>query len=65
MLTFSVADDDTSKAFTLIEIVFFRQVPVSPETVEHFFFQCTYSTDFWTKFEHYWLAVTKEQRKLE
>jgi hypothetical protein len=24
-----------------------------------------YSTDFWTKFEHYWLAVTKEQRKLE
>ena len=34
---------------------------VSSETVEHFFFQCTYSS----KFEYYWLAVTKEQRKLE
>ena len=38
---------------------------VSSETVEHFFFQCTFSAEFWTKFENYWLAVTKEQRKLE
>ena len=38
---------------------------VSSETVQHFFFQCTYSTDFWPKFEHYWLAVTKKQMKLE
>jgi len=38
---------------------------VSSETVEHFFFQCTFSAEFWTKYEHYWLAVTKEQRKLE
>jgi len=38
---------------------------VSSETVEHFFFQCTHSSDFWTKFEYYWFAVTKEQRKLK
>jgi len=24
-----------------------------------------FSAEFWTKFEHYWLAVTKEQRRLE
>ena len=28
-------------------------------------FQCTFSAEFWTKFENYSLAVTKEQRKLE
>ena len=35
------------------------------ETLEHFFFQCPYSTEFWINFENFWLRITKEQRKLD
>ena len=35
------------------------------ETLEHFFYQCPYSIDFWTKFENFWLRITKEQIKLD
>ena len=28
------------------------------ETLAHFFYQCPYSIDFWTKFENFWLRIT-------
>jgi len=37
----------------------------SRETLEHFFYRCSFSTEFWTKFENFWLTVTREQIKLE
>ena len=37
----------------------------SRETLEHFFYQCSFSTEFWIKFENFWLTVTREQIKLE
>ena len=37
----------------------------SRETLEHFFYLCSFSTDLWTKFENFWLTVTTEQIKLE
>lgn len=37
----------------------------SQETIEHLFFQCTYSLMFWNNFEKYWLTVTKEKKKLQ
>ena len=37
----------------------------SRATLEHFFYLCSFSTDFWTKFENFWLTVTTEQIKLE
>ena len=36
-----------------------------PETIDHLFFYCVYSRAFWEKFESYWIAIAKEQRKLE
>ena len=41
----------------------FRQT--SPETLEHFFYRCSFSTEFWTKFEKFWLTVAREQIKLD
>ena len=35
------------------------------ETLEHFFYQCPYSTEFWSRFENFWLTITKEQIKLD
>jgi len=37
----------------------------SRETLEHFFYRCSFSTEFWTKSENFWLTVTREQIKLE
>jgi len=37
----------------------------SQETLEHFFYRCFFSTEFRTKFENFWLTVTREQIKLE
>ena len=37
----------------------------SRETLEHFFYLCSFSTFFWTKFENFWLTVAEEQIKLE
>ena len=37
----------------------------SQETLEHFFYQCPYLIEFWTKFENVWLRITKEQIKLD
>ena len=38
----------------------------SRETLEHFFYQCSFSTEFWIKFEKIWLTVlTREEIKLE
>jgi len=37
----------------------------SRETLEHFFYQCSFSTEFWTKFENFWVKVAREQIKLE
>ena len=37
----------------------------SQETLEHFFYQCPYSTEFWSRFENFWLTITKEQIKLD
>ena len=37
----------------------------SRETLGNFFYLCSYSTNFWTKFENFWLTVTKERIKLE
>ena len=37
----------------------------SPETLEHFFYRCSLSTKFWTKFEKFWLTVAREQIKLD
>ena len=37
----------------------------SQETLEHFFYQCSFSAEFWTKFDNFWLTVTREQIKLE
>jgi len=34
-------------------------------TLGHFFYRCSFSTEFWTKFENFWLTVTREQIKLE
>jgi len=36
-----------------------------PETIDHVFFYCVYSRAFWEEFESYWIAIAKEQRKLE
>lgn len=36
-----------------------------PETIDHLFFYCVYSRAFWEEFESYWIAIAKEQRKLE
>ena len=33
----------------------------SPETLEHFFYRCSFSTEFWNKFENFWLTVTRKQ----
>ena len=35
------------------------------ETIDHLLFYCVYSRAFWEKFESYWIAIAKEQRKLE
>ena len=35
------------------------------ETIDHLFFYCVYSCEFWEEFESYWIAIAKEQRKLE
>ena len=35
------------------------------ETIDHLFFYCVYSCAFWEEFESYWIAIAKEQRKLE
>ena len=35
------------------------------ETIDHLFFYCVYSRAFWEEFESYWIAIAKEQRKLE
>ena len=37
----------------------------SPETLEHFFYRCSFSIEFWTKFENFWLTVAREQIKLD
>ena len=37
----------------------------SPETLEHFFYRCSFSTEFWNKFENFWLTVTRKQIKLD
>ena len=37
----------------------------SPETLEHFFYRCSFSTEFWTKFENFWLTVARKQIKLD
>ena len=37
----------------------------SQETLEHFFYQCPYSTEFWSRFENFWLTITKEQIRLD
>ena len=37
----------------------------SPETLEHFFYRCSFSTEFWTKFEKFRLTVAREQIKLD
>ena len=37
----------------------------SLETLEHFFYRCSFSTEFWTKFEKFWLTVAREQIKLD
>ena len=37
----------------------------SQEILEHFFYQCPYSTEFWSRFENFWLTITKEQIKLD
>ena len=33
--------------------------------ISTFFYQCSLSTEFWIKFENFWLTVTREQIKLE
>ena len=35
------------------------------ETIDHLFFYCVYSRALWEEFESYWIAIAKEQRKLE
>ena len=35
------------------------------ETIDHLFFYCVYSRPFWEEFVSYWIAIAKEQRKLE
>ena len=35
------------------------------ETIDHLFFYRVYSCEFWEEFESYWIAIAKEQRKLE
>ena len=35
------------------------------ETTDHLFFYCVYSRAFWEEFESYWIAIAKEQRKLD
>ena len=35
------------------------------ETIDHLFFYCVYSRTFWEEFVSYWIAIAKEQRKLE
>lgn len=37
----------------------------SAETIDHLFFYCVHSHAFWEEFESYWIAIAKEQRKLE
>ena len=37
----------------------------SPETLEHFFYRCSFSTEFWNKFENFWLTVAGKQIKLD
>ena len=37
----------------------------SPETLEHFFYRCSFSTEFWTKFENFWLTVAGKEIKLD
>ena len=37
----------------------------SRETLVHFFYQCSFSTEFWIKFDNFWLIVTREKIKLE
>jgi len=37
----------------------------SREALEHFFYWCLFSTEFWTKFENFWATVAREQIKLE
>ena len=37
----------------------------SPETLEHFFYRCSFSIEFWNKFENFWLTVTRKQIKLD
>ena len=46
-------------------MIFVRFCQTSRETLEQFFYLCSFSTDFWTKFENFWLTVTEEQIKLE
>ena len=35
------------------------------ETIDHLFFYYVYSRAFWEEFESYWIAIAKEQRKLD
>ena len=37
----------------------------SPETLQHFFYRCSFSREFGTKFENFWLTVTMKQIKLD
>ena len=37
----------------------------SPETLEHFFYRFSFSTEFWNKFENFWLTVAGKQIKLD
>ena len=38
---------------------------IDVETIDHLFFYCVYSRAFWEEFESYWIAIAKEQRKLD
>ena len=38
---------------------------IGVETIDHLISYCVYSRVFWKELESYWLAIAKEQRKLE
>ena len=33
----------------------------SRETLKHFFYRCSFSTEFWTKFKNFWLTVINQR----
>ena len=35
-----------------------------PETIDHLFFECFYSSKFWEQFESYWSLLSLEQREI-